>query len=157
MPELPTFAPNKIILHCSDSDYGDVDVIDQWHKARGWDGIGYHYVITNGHAKESARPYTPAHDGVIQAGRPIEKQGVHCYGQNDDSIGVVLIGRHHFTARQLYIALPDLLYRLCKEHDIPAKNIYPHSLYNKKKTCPNIPPAPFQVVIDMVKAKLNSQ
>ena len=38
----------KVIIHCSDSDFGTASVIDGWHKERGWDGIGYHYVITNG-------------------------------------------------------------------------------------------------------------
>ena len=39
---------SKIILHCSDSEWGSASVIDQWHKERGWTEIGYHYVITNG-------------------------------------------------------------------------------------------------------------
>jgi len=29
----------KIILHCSDSEWGDAAEIDKWHKARGWQGI----------------------------------------------------------------------------------------------------------------------
>ena len=35
----------NIIIHCSDSDFGDAQTIDLWHKQRGWKGIGYHYVI----------------------------------------------------------------------------------------------------------------
>ena len=38
----------EIIVHCSATREGqDIDAatIDEWHKARGWSGIGYHYVI----------------------------------------------------------------------------------------------------------------
>jgi len=37
-----------IVVHCSDSrnHTHDAKVIDQWHKARGFNEIGYHYVIT---------------------------------------------------------------------------------------------------------------
>ena len=41
--------PDRITIHCSDSEWGNADVIDEWHKKRGWDGIGYHYVILNGY------------------------------------------------------------------------------------------------------------
>lgn len=42
---------DKIIINCSDSDWGDAEVIDEWHRERGWDGIGYHYIICNGRPK----------------------------------------------------------------------------------------------------------
>ena len=29
----------NIIIHCSDSDFGDAQTIDFWHKQRGWKGI----------------------------------------------------------------------------------------------------------------------
>jgi N-acetylmuramoyl-L-alanine amidase len=99
---------NEIIIHCSDSDFGDVDLIDQWHKERGWDGVGYHYVITNGiiaHGNE----YDPKMDGEIQKGRELAVMGAHCRGHNYNSIGICLIGRHHFTGRQLLESLPNLL------------------------------------------------
>ena len=36
---------DKIIIHHSASPIGTtVEQIDQWHKARGWTGIGYHFV-----------------------------------------------------------------------------------------------------------------
>ena len=39
----------KIIVHCSATREGDdsvnVEVIDRWHKARGWRGCGYHFVV----------------------------------------------------------------------------------------------------------------
>ena len=72
---------NKVILHCSDTIQGahiDVDTIRQWHEARGWDDIGYHYVI-----------YL---DGTIHKGRDLDIVGAHCRGNNKDSIGVCYIG-----------------------------------------------------------------
>lgn len=72
---------NKVILHCSDTIEGahiDVDTIRQWHKARGWNDIGYHYVI-----------YL---DGTIHKGRDLDIVGAHCRGNNKDSIGVCYIG-----------------------------------------------------------------
>lgn len=38
---------NRIILHCTATPRGrhvTVSDIDRWHKARGFAGIGYHYV-----------------------------------------------------------------------------------------------------------------
>ena len=39
---------NKIIVHCSATQEGrDLDAaeINRWHLKRGWNGIGYHYVV----------------------------------------------------------------------------------------------------------------
>lgn len=72
---------NKIIIHCSATPEGravTIEEIDKWHKERGFDCIGYHYVI-----------YL---DGSIHLGRSIEKAGAHCVGQNKNSIGVCYIG-----------------------------------------------------------------
>lgn len=49
-----------------------------WHKARGWNDIGYHYVI-----------YL---DGTIAKGREIDVIGAHCQGNNKDSIGICYVG-----------------------------------------------------------------
>jgi len=53
-------------------------MIDGWHRANGWSGIGYHYVIL--------------HNGIVEKGRPVEKTGAHVAGKNSDSIGIVLCG-----------------------------------------------------------------
>ena len=128
---------NKIIVHCSDSEFGDADTIDHWHKERGWDEIGYHHVITNGVIQPHTN-YNLAHDGLVQAGRNIKKQGAHCRGQNENSIGICLIGRHHFTAKQLYIALPNLLFYYMRKYGIDDNQVFGHRDFNKNKTCPNI-------------------
>lgn len=72
---------NKIIVHCSATaegkDYTN-DQIRQWHLARGFSDIGYHYVIYR--------------DGSVHAGRSESKIGAHCTGYNSHSIGVCYVG-----------------------------------------------------------------
>lgn len=71
----------KIIIHCTATPEGrDVrpEEIKQWHLDRGWKDIGYHFVITL--------------DGKLYCGRPIDQQGAHVRGHNEDSIGIVYVG-----------------------------------------------------------------
>lgn len=128
----------KVIVHCSDSEFGDVKLIDQWHKARGWKGCGYHYVITNG-VIDHGKPYSSKLDGIVQQGRMLTEIGAHCLNHNADSIGVCLIGRHHFSARQLYDSLPSLIVML-GDIGITWENVYGHCEFDAGKTCPNIDP-----------------
>lgn len=71
----------EIIIHCTATKDG-VEVhasdIDRWHRKKGWNGIGYHYVITL--------------DGSIERGRADEVTGAHTVGHNSISIGVVYVG-----------------------------------------------------------------
>ena len=70
-----------IVLHCSATKVSQkvtVADIDRWHRARKWDGIGYHYVIYQ--------------DGSIHTGRPLEKKGAHVKDHNAHSIGICYIG-----------------------------------------------------------------
>ncbi len=70
-----------IVIHCSatppSSDIG-ADEIDEWHRKRGWSGIGYHAVIRR--------------DGEIEFGRPFDDIGAHVKGQNYRSVGVCMVG-----------------------------------------------------------------
>lgn len=127
----------KIIIHCSASSWGDVDAVDRWHRARGWDMIGYAYLITNGIPRHP-HAYKKEFDGLIQAGRPESKQGAHCRGHNHNSIGICLIGDRYFTSLQLFDALPDLLSRLFESHNLAPEDVFGHYEFNDKKTCPNV-------------------
>jgi N-acetylmuramoyl-L-alanine amidase len=72
---------NEIIVHCSATPAGKpytVEDIDKWHRQRGFDGIGYHFVV-----------YL---DGSVHKGRSLEKVGAHCLGHNKNSIGVCYVG-----------------------------------------------------------------
>ncbi|HHD11115.1 MAG TPA: hypothetical protein ENK42_01615 [Deltaproteobacteria bacterium] len=79
---------DKIIIHCSASDFGSAALIDRWHRERCWRMIGYYYVILNGYRKKGR--YNKDDDGLIEPGRPIEEIGAHCRGQNRTSIGICL-------------------------------------------------------------------
>ena len=71
----------EIILHCSATPEGKdftVDDIRKWHLARGFNDIGYHFVIYR--------------DGSVHNGRPLEKSGAHCLKHNSNSIGICYIG-----------------------------------------------------------------
>ena len=115
---------DKIIIHCSDSFFGDAALIDAWHKERGFSGIGYHYVILL--------------NGVCEDGRPLEMTGAHCKGDNEKSIGICLIGKDSFADEQM-VSLKELCLKLMKEYGIKASDIYGHSERpgGKNKTCPN--------------------
>lgn len=72
----------KILVHCAATppsmDIG-ADVIRGWHvNERGFQDIGYHYVIKR--------------DGTLEPGRNIRIAGAHCRGHNFTSIGVCLVG-----------------------------------------------------------------
>jgi hypothetical protein len=138
MTKRPLSNIRQIILHCSDSSWGDAAVIDRWHKARGWGGIGYHFVILNGFRFANSR-YDSFDDGVVETGRSLDTVGAHVAGQNADSIGICLIGRRHFSKQQ-YERLQILLKDLTRK-DLPGQRLVlaPHWRYNSSKTCPNLP------------------
>ena len=131
-------AINKLIIHCSDSDFGDAKLIKEWHtnlppKGNGWTDIGYHYIILNGHRKRGI--YIPEDDGKIEVGRPIEIPGAHCRGHNKVSVGVCIIGRRLFSAKQLYESLPEIIRMIGTTVDI---EVYGHYEFTDRKSCPNI-------------------
>ena len=129
---------DRIILHCSDSDFGSRESIDEWHKARGWRSIGYHYVIQNAYpTAESLKERRPQFwsDGVVEAGRNESEIGAHTSGFNRHSIGICLIGRRSFTLMQ-FQALLELLRELRTKY--PEAKLAGHNELNRDKECPNL-------------------
>ncbi len=114
---------DKIVIHCSDTPSGRPDTaedIHRWHQERGWDGIGYHYVICL--------------DGSVQRGRPDYWKGAHAGKYNTNSIGICLIGRDAYNEDQM-----DALYGLLvnKLQEYPDAKVCGHSdLDPKKPQCP---------------------
>ena len=106
----------EIIIHCTATPEGrDVTVkeIDAWHKQRGWQGVGYHYVI-----------YL---DGSIHTGRDINKIGAHCSGHNKNSIGICYVGGVDKNMKPKDTRTPEqkeALIHLLKE----LKTIYPNAV-----------------------------
>jgi len=121
---------NKIIIHCSATREGqDISAatIDEWHKDRGWSGIGYHYVI--------------GLNGLIEYGRNINKTGAHVKGYNTGSIGICYIGgcdadmnpKDTRTPEQIATLL-EFLRILKKLH--PNATIHGHNEFSAK-ACPS--------------------
>ena len=121
----------EVIVHCSATPEGrpfTVADIDRWHRARGFHGIGYHYVI-----------YL---DGSLHAGRSEERIGAHCKGHNAQSIGVCYIGGCAADGRTpkdtrtpaQRAALTDFLGRLKRR--FPGIRIYGHRDF-AAKACPS--------------------
>jgi hypothetical protein len=135
-----------IILHCSASHYGDADTFDAWHKDRGWNGIGYHWVICNCYPKyENYINKQPdiTYDGVVQKGRSEQFRGAHVSDHNWESVGIVLVGAGgEFSSRQLLAAV-----RLCRDISLRfprIQDIKGHNEFTNLKTCPEIDMAFFR-------------
>ncbi len=88
----------NVIIHCSDSSFGNAALITKWHiEERHWETIGYHYVILNG--RLSAFKRHSYFDGHLETGRPLDddsdleldEKGAHAAGWNM-SVGICLIG-----------------------------------------------------------------
>ena len=70
-----------IVLHCSGvmpNVHQDIKVVDDYHKSKGWKGIGYHEYVRR--------------DGTVQHGRPMWEVGAHVIGHNKYSIGICYEG-----------------------------------------------------------------
>jgi hypothetical protein len=114
----------QIVLHHSASTFGTALMIDSWHRDRGWDGIGYHYVVRNGY--ETARSiYDVAMDGWIEEGRDVAVSGAHVRGHNAHSIGICLIGEETFTEIQ-FLRTMLFVQSLLDEYGLPIKAVVGH-------------------------------
>lgn len=102
----PRKQTDLLVVHCS-ATHGDVSVRDiaQWHRDRGFEDIGYHFVIRR--------------SGALEKGRPVEMIGAHVQGYNHSSVGICLVGgldekgnpQNNFTDPQ-FLALAALLKNL---------------------------------------------
>jgi len=129
------FPPKYIILHTAAfRGHSDVDIIRRWHKEKGWEDIGYHFVITGSPFDESSE---------IQIGRPLLYRGAHAYGNNRNSIGICMTGHGdhiEWTEDQLQ-RLTFLTRQLQKSYNIPNNKIIGHretwyETVHHYKTCP---------------------
>lgn len=72
---------DTIIVHCTATRVGrevTAAEVDAWHKERGFNCIGYHYLIRL--------------DGTIEKGRSLNRIGAHCKGHNGHSVGICYVG-----------------------------------------------------------------
>lgn len=115
---------NLLIVHCSDTNDNEnlqAKDIHKMHLGFGWDGIGYHKIITR--------------SGKVENGRPEYWVGAHVKGKNNISLGVCLIGKNKFTNKQ-YNSLERVLKKWKSLY--PEAEIVGHRDSTKThKTCPN--------------------
>lgn len=127
---------NKIVIHCSDSEFGCSGLIRDWHtKGNGWSDIGYHFVIPNGRVFNNQ--YNSAMDGSLEVGRPLEVPGAHARGHNQDTVAICLIGVKDFTTKQLHTLSWNIM-DLIKRFDLGIEDVIGHNELDNSKTCPNI-------------------
>lgn len=132
--------PKYLIIHCSDSEWGCAREVRKWHISRGWNDVGYHFLINNGYPEKGKKLL--ALMGSIECGRSIDSEGAHCLGYNEISLGICLIGdgTNTFCGEQ-YDSLKMLCQELCMKYGIPAENVLGHgeteSGKSEGKTCPN--------------------
>ena len=112
-----------LVVHTAAADLSGVDaaVIDAWHRARGFDNIGYHFVIIDDRHPSLA-------DGHIQAGRSLNKIGAHVLGMNSISLGICCVGhgdKRDFTEKQKD-ALAGLLANLASRYRVRLDRIIGH-------------------------------
>ena len=121
-----------LVVHCADTP-PDMDIgikeIDRWHRQRGGNGVGYHYVIRR--------------DGTLESGRATDTPGAHVKGHNRHSLGVCLIGgraaegkepENNFTKEQL-----DMLAIFLDEFLAVATHaeVVGHRDLDPRKACPS--------------------
>jgi hypothetical protein len=116
-----------IIIHHSATPNGGAVMFDRIHKAKGWDELGYHFVIGNG---------TDTRDGQIEVGPRWRKQkwGAHAKTPdnkyNDYGIGICLVGNFDITRptpKQLESAA-KLVAFLERTYNIPPERVFGHGM-----------------------------
>ena len=123
--------PEYLIVHHSggtdayplaDTSHHTAQIMESWHLSKGWDGLGYQYVIHK--------------DGEVWKGRPEHRNGAHARGYNTKSIGICLSGNFDATnpTDAQVESLTKLLQELSEKYNVPLKNIIPHRNV-ANKTC----------------------
>ena len=124
-----------IVIHHSATPTGGAAAFDKAHKAKGWDGLGYDFVIGNG---------TDTGDGQIEVGYrwPIQAQGAHAWTPDErfniHGIGICLVGNFDNGApstKQL-ASLARLAAYLADTYHIRQSDILGHKMTGKQTDCP---------------------
>ncbi len=126
-----------IVIHHSATAGGNADRFDAEHRRRGFDELGYHFVITNG---------LGGSDGAVEVGSrwTQQKHGAHCAGTpdneyNEHGIGICLVGdfRSSPPSEAQLLALRDLVTRLLAEHGMTPDDVVCHcDAPNARTECP---------------------
>ena len=122
---------DTLVIHCAATKPGmdiGVEEITKWHTDRGFDTIGYHYVIRR--------------SGVVEKGRAEDAEGAHAIAVNGTSIGICLVGgvndnlewENNFAEAQ-FRSLKSLIILLKNKY--PIEKTIGHYEVESKKECPS--------------------
>jgi N-acetyl-anhydromuramyl-L-alanine amidase AmpD len=124
-----------IVVHHSATPTGNADEFDRMHRAKGWDELGYHFVIGNG---------TGSGDGEVEIGSRWSKQkhGAHAKilghpEYNDVGVGICLVGNFDVSrpSEAQMQSLARLVRFLMDRYCVPRNHIYGHGQL-KPTDCP---------------------
>jgi hypothetical protein len=127
---VPSTRPNAwrwIIIHHSATPGGGAVAFDRQHKSKGWDELGYHFVVGNG---------TESGDGHVEVGSRWRKQkwGAHAKtpdnAYNDYGIGICLVGNFD-VARPSWRQVNEtckLVAHLQRTYNIPPSRVIGHGM-----------------------------
>lgn len=92
---------------------------------RGWDAIGYHFVIDGA--------------GLLHAGRDVAVVGAHAKGDNTHSVGVCVVGDNTTPGREWTDKQKKVLaaFVACLRIQFPGAAVLPHHA-NQNTACPGI-------------------
>ena len=138
----------RIVLHCSDSEFGHALMIREWHIQRGFSTVGYHCIILNGFPTADwykNKIMVPYLDGSVEWGREVDSDewfegheiGAHVKNFNTGSLSVCMIGKEKFSTSVLNSALKVIRFHM-KQFGLGAESVVGHYELNPDKTCPNI-------------------
>jgi hypothetical protein len=134
LPSAPRNQWYWIVIHHSATPTGGAAAFDKIHREKGWDELGYHFVIGNG---------SDTRDGQIEVGPRWSKQkwGAHdktpSNQYNEHGIGICLVGNFdlsHPTPNQIK-SLERLVAYLMKTYHVPADRVLGHG-ETKATECP---------------------
>lgn len=125
---------DAIVIHCTATPEGrehKLEEIRNWHRARGFEDIGYHYLI--------------GLNGEVKSGRSEELEGAHCPdgGMNRRSVSVCYVGGVDRSGRpkdtrttEQKLAMESLVRRLMAKFQIRKERVYGHNEF-ARKACPS--------------------
>ena len=135
---------DMIVVHHTgnptDDDLSAVE-IHQSHLAKGWSGIGYHFVVRK--------------DGTIEEGRPLWAVGSHAYGENSHTIGIHVCGNFEIgspTDAQIE-KTAMLLANLCWDYNLTIDR--KHVVGHRELMATACPGANLFAVLDEIVGKAN--
>jgi hypothetical protein len=133
-PHVPPRSWQAIVIHHSATPAGGAARFDREHREKGWDELGYDFVIGNG---------TDTADGLVEVGSRWVKQKVGAHAKtpdnwyNEHGIGICLVGNFDAdrpTAAQMR-SLAKLVAFMMRTYRIPADRVVGHG-DTKPTDCP---------------------